>query len=115
MSVRVIIVNWNGRRWLDDCLEALQQQDRLADEIVVVDNGSTDGSADYLRTQHPTVQVVALDRNAGFAGGNNAGVEGARTTYLAFLNNDTRARPGWLAALVAGKNSPPYLIFWAAL
>ena len=105
--VRVIVLNWNGRSWLGGCLEALRQQDGGPFEIVLVDNGSTDGSADFVRERFPECRVVALGANIGFAAGNNAGARGATVPYLAFLNNDTRVDPGWLAALVAAAEGDP--------
>jgi GT2 family glycosyltransferase len=71
-------------------------------ETILVDNGSTDGSADYVRETYPWVRVVELPSNRGFAGGNNAGVEQASGRYVAFLNNDTAAAPNWLRELVGG-------------
>jgi GT2 family glycosyltransferase len=105
--VRVIVLNWNGRSWLGGCLEALGQQDFRPFEIVLVDNGSTDGSIDFVRERFPECRVVALDANIGFAAGNNAGARGAIAAYLAFLNNDTRVDPGWLTALVAAAEGDP--------
>ena len=105
--VRVIVLNWNGRSWLGGCLEALRQQVGGPFEIVLVDNGSTDGSADFVRERFPECRVVALGVNIGFAAGNNAGARGATVPYLAFLNNDTKVDPGWLAALVAAAESDP--------
>jgi len=107
MSVRVIVVNWNGRRWLDGCFTALRQQERRADELVLVDNGSSDDSVEYVRRTFPEVHVAALDRNLGFAGGNNAGAANAHTEFLVFLNNDTRPQPGWLAALLQAIEQDP--------
>ncbi len=109
MTIRVVVLNWNGRRWLDGCLSALAAQTRPADEIVVVDNASSDDSVAYLRARWPQVTVVALDENLGFAEGNNRGAAGARTDALVFLNNDTEAEPGWLAALEAAAR-PPYAL-----
>jgi GT2 family glycosyltransferase len=71
-------------------------------ETIVVDNGSTDGTAEFVRSGFPWVRVVRLQENRGFAGGNNAGVREARGRYVALLNNDTVADRGWLRALVRG-------------
>jgi GT2 family glycosyltransferase len=100
--VSVVIVTWNGRRFLETCLEAVRAQDGVAFETILVDNGSSDGSAEYVEQRFPWVRVIRLATNRGFAGGNNAGVREARGRYVAFLNNDTAAALGWLRALLAG-------------
>jgi GT2 family glycosyltransferase len=100
-------VSWNGRAWLDLCLPSVLALDPAPAEVIVVDNGSADGTAEYLRQVHPNVTVVALDQNLGFAGGNNAGARHATAPYLAFLNNDAQVDPGWLAALVAPAERDP--------
>ena len=97
-DVSVIVVNFNGQRYLETCLNALEQQD-LECEIVLVDNASEDDSVAFVRKRFPAVRLVELDRNLGFAGGNNAGARAASGRYLAFLNNDTRVAPSWLGAL----------------
>jgi GT2 family glycosyltransferase len=101
MTVRVVILNWNGRRWLDGCLSALASQTLPPSEVVIVDNASTDDSVVHLTQRWPSVRVLPLTENVGFAAGNNRGAEGADTEALVFLNNDTEVEPGWLAALVA--------------
>ncbi len=99
-------MTWNGREHLAPCLSALAAQQVVDAETILVDNGSTDGTADFVRACFPWVRLVALDRNHGFAGGNNAGAREAGGRYLAFLNNDTIAEPSWLRALLAGLDEP---------
>jgi GT2 family glycosyltransferase len=97
----VIIVNYNGLRFLSECLTAVQAQQLDGRfEVVLVDNGSRDGSEALVRSRFPDVRVIQAGRNLGFAGGNNLGIRGARGRFLVLLNNDTRVRPGWLGALV---------------
>jgi GT2 family glycosyltransferase len=105
-EVSVVIVTWNGRQHLDACLDAVAAQHGVTAEIILVDNGSTDGTVAHVARRHPAVRVVALAENRGFAGGNNAGVVEARAPIVAFLNNDTVAEPGWLQALLGGLDQP---------
>ncbi len=103
----VVIVNWNGRRFLPDCLDSLRAQTCTDFEVIVVDNGSRDGSVELLAASYPWVRVVSLDENTGFAGGNNAGFAIARGSYVVTLNNDTRVEPDWLAELMAPAQADP--------
>jgi GT2 family glycosyltransferase len=101
-----VVVNYNGLRYLDTCLEALlAQQLEGGFEVIVVDNGSGDGSVAHLRERWPAVRVLEPGANLGFAGGNNRGIAAASGRHLVLINNDTRARPGYLAALVAAAES----------
>lgn len=100
--VVVLIVNWNGRRYLGDCLSSVLAQRRVDMQVVLVDNGSTDGSVPYVRHTFPDVRVMALDKNVGFAEGNNVGIRATDSEFVATLNADTCVEPNWLAALVAG-------------
>ena len=99
-TVSVIIVNWNGRRHLEICLPVLYAQTRPADEIIVVDNGSSDDSAAFVRAHHPEVILVETGENRGFSGGNIAGYARATGDYVVLLNNDTKPLPGFLEALI---------------
>ena len=101
-DVSVVIVTWNGRRFLEPCLTALAAQQDVRAETILVDNASTDGTADFVRQAFPWVKVVALPENLGFAGGNNAGAREARGRLLAFLNNDTVPDSRWLSTLQGG-------------
>lgn len=101
-EISVVIVTWNGRQYLHACLEAVAAQREVDAEIIVVDNASADGTAEYVRARFPGVRIVALPENRGFAGGNNAGARAARGTFVAFLNNDTVPETGWLRALRNG-------------
>jgi GT2 family glycosyltransferase len=101
-DVSIVIVSWNGRQHLETCLGGVAGQTGVASETIVVDNGSTDGTADFVREKFPWVRLVELPENVGYAGGNNAGVRYARGRYIALLNNDTSADPGWLRALLGG-------------
>lgn len=101
-DVSIVIVSWNGRPHLETCLAGVAAQTGVATETILVDNGSTDGTAEFVRGRFPWVTLVRLPENVGFAGGNNAGVRRARGRYVAFLNNDTAADPGWLHALRRG-------------
>lgn len=96
----VVIVNWNGRRHLEGCLKALARQTLPAFEVVVVDNGSTDGSTELVRDRFPWVRLLVNDSNRGFAAGNNTGIEASGAPFVATLNNDTVPSDGWLERLL---------------
>ncbi len=104
--ISVIVVNWNGRHWLEGCLGSLVQQTYPNVEVVLVDNGSTDGSVEFVRHCYPQVRLIEAGENLGFIGGNNLALAHARGELLAFLNNDTVCDRGWLAALAAAVEPP---------
>ena len=103
----VIIPSWNGLALLRGCLEALRWQTYPNYEVIVADNGSTDGSVAALRHEYPEVRVLALPTNGGYSGGCNAGIKAARGELLVMLNNDTEADPRWLEALVEAMDRHP--------
>jgi GT2 family glycosyltransferase len=100
-KVCVVILNLNGRHHLADCLGTLAGQTWRDFEVILVDNGSTDGSADWVEEYFPQVRVIRNETNLGFAGGNNQAIRASKSEYIATLNNDTRVHAGWLAELVA--------------
>jgi len=103
-AASVVIPNWNGRdlleRYLPSVVAALAGQPE--NEIIVVDNGSTDGSAEFVRTAFPNVKLLALDRNLGFGGGSNAGFRAAKNDIVVLLNSDMQVAPDFLPPLLEG-------------
>ncbi len=99
----VVILNWNGRDYLRDCMRSAFAQTYSRFRIIVVDNASPDRSAEIVRDEFPEATLVALPQNLHFARGTNAGVEAAlkdpECMYIVTLNNDTRVDPEWLAEL----------------
>ena len=100
IKVSIIVVNWNGRNLLKECLDCLSLQTYLNREIIFVDNNSKDSSVSFVRDNFPDVKIVELTKNCGFTGGNLAGFAAARGDFIALVNNDTRAEETWLENLV---------------
>jgi len=98
--VSVIIPNWNGKHHLPYCLDSLAVQTYSDFEVILVDNGSRDGSAAYVLENYPWVKLVELPGNIGFSGGNNRGLIECHGDYVVTLNNDTKVAPTFLTELV---------------
>ncbi len=98
--VSVVVVNFNGGELTRECLACLRRQTYPNREIIVVDNGSSDGSVDLVRQAFPEARLVALTENRGFAGGCNAGIRAATEQLIATINNDAFAEPTWLEEMV---------------
>src|SRR3954451_16545699 len=98
MTISVVVVTWNGLHLLQACVAALHTQ-TVAHELVIVDNGSTDGTAAWVRATVPSAKLVALPQNVGFSGGNNAGLRAASGDLLVLINNDALAAPTFLAEI----------------
>lgn len=107
--VSVIIVNYNGVHYLPACLEGLRRQTYPADrfEVLVSDNGSTDGSQEFIARHYEHFRLLENRKNLGFAAGNNAALRIARGEYLVLLNNDTAPTPTWLEHLVGTADRHP--------
>jgi GT2 family glycosyltransferase len=106
----VIVLNWNNKADTIDCLRSLEGVRYPGFEAVVVDNGSTDGSAVAIREAFPGVRIIETGKNLGFAGGNNAGIRDALALgfdYVLLLNNDTIVSPAFLEELVCAGESDP--------
>lgn len=104
-SVAVIVVNWNGLRHLEACLSSLVEQTHPHFEVVMVDNGSSDGSVDFVRARFPSVRIIRNEENLGFAAGNNVGIRQIESALIATLNNDAWVEPNWLEELAAAMAS----------
>lgn len=110
----VIIPNWNGKQHLEECLNSLRHQLNQDFEILLVDNGSTDGSLDYVRTVFPEVRIEALPENLGFAGGVNHGIKAAHGQVIVLLNNDTEVDSLWLENLTLAIQEHPEIAIFAS-
>lgn len=107
-DVAIILVSWNTRELLLACLESLQASiGTLTAEVVVVDNGSSDGSVEAIRTRFPEVKLIANGRNLGFAGANNQGMRASTGRYALLLNSDTIAPLGSIERLVRFADARP--------
>lgn len=95
----IIVPTWNGVRWISDCLQTIQRQCRPDDEVIVVDNGSVDDTPNLVEHDFPQVRLVRLDRNLGFAGGVNRGLQIATGDLLILVNQDVKLLKGCLDAL----------------
>lgn len=106
--VSVIVLNWNGKEVIFECLDSLLGQTYRSREIVLVDNGSTDGSLALLRERYgSSVTIVANPSNVGFAEGCNIGIRASKGEFIALLNSDATAEPFWLEELVRGLQRDP--------
>jgi len=112
--VTVIVVNWNGRKFLSRCLDGLRRQTFSGFSTIVVDNGSSDGSVDFIRRGYPEIVVIPLSRNMGFCAGNNAALKHAEGEYVALINNDAVPDPDWLMRLVEALDACPHAGFAAS-
>jgi len=110
-DLSVCIINWNGRDVLRNCLRSLQAgQEPIRVEVIVVDNASSDGSADIVPAEFPEALLMRNTANRGFAAANNQAAARATGRYLLFLNNDTVVPPGSLARLVQFLDSDPKVV-----
>lgn len=114
-DLSIIIVNYNGKDHLLRTLESIFQNVKLDHEVIVVDNDSTDGSREAVRKAYPSVRLVALDHNTGFARGNNEGVAKASGRYLLILNNDTYVPKGTVEKMVSILRASPDMAIVAPL
>ena len=102
LMVSVVIPNWNGKKYLRQCLKSLRQQDFRKFEIIVVDNGSEDDSVDMMKREFPEVKILRMRKNEGFCRAVNKGIHAAKAPYILLLNNDTRAEATFVKEMFRG-------------
>jgi GT2 family glycosyltransferase len=112
--ISVVIPNWNGKHHLVKCLDSLRRQAYRDFEAILIDNGSVDGSAAFVRDNYPEVKIIELSENLGFAAGVNVGIRTAIGDYIALLNNDTEADINWLRSLSTASAENPGICFFAS-
>lgn len=112
--VSVVIVNWNGKKFLSECLDGLRHQTYQKFTIILVDNGSNDGSVDFVNRSYPEVKTIALPKNIGFSAANNIALKTVQTEYVALLNNDAVPHQQWLQSLTQALETNPEAGFAAS-
>ncbi len=98
-KVTVVIPNYNGIKYIRDCMDSLREQTDADFEVLVVDNASKDGSLEVLREEYEEAQIIELSENTGFCHAVNVGIKASKTPYVILLNNDTIVKPGFIKAL----------------
>lgn len=115
-EVSIVIVTWNSAKHLPRCLACLRAQTFQDFELILVDNGSTDGTAEGIQEKHPDldIKVIALEKNLGFATANNLGARMARGKWLVLLNADAFPEPDWLEKLLSAARENPEFTFFSS-
>ena len=106
-KVAIVILNWNGRKLMEEFLPSVVSNSPEWAEVIVADNGSTDDSIEMLKAKFPTVSIICLDRNYGFAEGYNQALKRLDHEYCVLLNSDVEVTPNWLDAPIAILDSDP--------
>ena len=105
-SVNVFVLNWNGEAIILDCLRSLDKVTYVNTNIILIDNGSTDRSVDIIKKEFPNIEIIMVNKNLGYAGGNNYGFMSAKyqSEYSIFINNDTIVSPDFIEPLIKSLN-----------
>ena len=107
-KVCVAVLNYNGLQWLQGCLDSLAKTAYPNFEVLIADNGSTDGSQEFIKSRYPSMKLMAFDENLGFTGGYNRMFAYSDADYFVLLNNDTVVpEPNWINLLVAKMEEDP--------
>lgn len=111
----VIIPNWNGKRFLEECIDSLKGQTFQNFETILVDNGSIDDSVEFAaKCYGDFIRIIRNSKNLGFTGGNNVGIQASKGEYIVLLNNDTWADPRWLEELARATRFDPPIGMWGS-
>jgi GT2 family glycosyltransferase len=103
----IVIPHWNGKHFLQPCLDSIRAQTHPQIEVIIVDNASSDGSQAYIKEHYPEVILIELDENKGFTGACNAGMEAATGDVISLLNNDTEVEPNWVEEIISAFDRHP--------
>lgn len=109
MSEKVVVVipNWSGQQYLEACLSSILQQTCSSLKVILVDNGSTDGSVEFVSQRFPRVEIIRNEENLGFAHANNMAIRASDSEYVATVNNDVQLDPCWLEEMLRVADSNP--------
>jgi len=107
--VSIVILNWNGKEHLQECIGSVLKSHYSTLEVILADNGSTDGSVEFVRSQFPSVIILENNENLGYAEGNNRGIKIARGKYVVTLNNDVVVDPDWLKKPIVYLENDPQI------
>src|SRR5688572_23197416 len=107
MKAAVVILNWNGRKFLEDFLPAVVQHNPVFSEIIVADNASTDDSIAWVNKNFPTVRVIRNATNGGFAKGYNESLAQVEAEYFILLNSDVEVSAGWMEPVISIMDNDP--------
>lgn len=100
-EVSIVIPNFNGRKYLEGCLKSLDRQKMKQFEVILVDNGSTDGSSQWALAQYPQIKIIQFSENTGFCKAVNEGIKAAETPYVLLLNNDMEVKENFVSEMLA--------------
>ncbi len=108
-KIAIVILNWNGRKHLEQFLPSVLRSTYPGREIIVADNASTDDSISFLQEHFPSVRIIFLSRNYGFAQGYNEALKQVKTEYYVLLNSDVEVEPGWIEPIIELMDSDPLI------
>jgi GT2 family glycosyltransferase len=107
-SVAIVILNWNGRHFLQQFLPSVLSTTYDNYKVIIVDNNSSDDSLDFLKSNYPQLEIIALQKNLGFAGGYNEALKTVKADYYTLLNSDVEVTPGWLNPMISLLEEAPF-------